>query len=149
MDLLTETPRNHVQPWQFICVGINLIIIIAIIILAVKISILLDMFTIQIPLLTNALIEQSSLFRHEFISAINQEFNMLNMQIEPISQQAIIAIPNFNSLVLHINSSLPTYTNFVSRINVTEIQYDITQTAELIANLTVLANKIAHFFHIV
>lgn len=51
-------------------------------------------------------------------------------------------IPDIDSLILHINHSLPIYTKVVSTLNFSEIQNDLT-------NLTNLANRVAKVFHII
>jgi predicted PurR-regulated permease PerM len=89
------------------------------------------------------------------VNQTNTHFDQLIMSMQEtlpnvnsFLTSADVMLPHVDSLVLQINSSLPIYTNAVAKLNLTEIQDDISQIAGLIANLTVLANRVAHFFHI-
>lgn len=100
-----------------------------------------------------------TLYQSQFLmSQMNQTNLHFNQLVETMQQslpnvntfltEANEVIPHVDSLIIQVNSSLPVYTNAVTKLNFTEIQNNIYRMTESIANLTILANRVAHFFHI-
>lgn len=80
---------------------------------------------------------------------INKSLPVYTETVSKMDTMVLKVMPDLDSLVLQINNSLPIYNQAASRLNFTIIQDDLTIMANKIANLTILANRIAAVFHII
>jgi hypothetical protein len=164
MDVISLRDQRRVPVFLIpsVCVLTSLVIIIILGILTAKINSTMDEINTfltdaqpTIPRLNAFLLTMNSMVLKvmpdldSLVLQINKSLPVYTDTVSRMDAMVLQVMPDLDSLVLQINSSLPTYTDTISKLNFTIIQDDLTIMANKIANLTVLAYRIAALFHVI
>ena len=144
MDFYRERVNN--KPCIITCVSSSIAVVLLLIFLTIQLNTMMSNVNDALHQSQNLMLELNTT-NHHFDRLVTTMQNTI-LQVDNFLSNTSVILPHVDSLVMQINSSLPTYTNAVASLNLTEIQYDISHISDLIGNLTILANRVAHFFHI-